>query len=88
MKMTGHTTQKVFDGYYSVLDKDIMSVNDDLYSQTLKEDYNSQEEVSKPKNKISTDVENELKRLQEFYEKGILPQKIYEKKVEQILGVK
>jgi len=88
MKMTGHTTQKVFDGYYSVLDKDIMSVNDDLYSQTLKEDYNSQEEVSKPKNKVSTDVENELKRLQEFYEKGILPQKIYEKKVEQILGVK
>ena len=88
MKMTGHTTQKVFDGYYSVLDKDIMSVNDDLYSQTLKEDYNSQDEVSKPKNKVSTDVENELKRLQEFYEKGILPQKIYEKKVEQILGVK
>ena len=88
MKMTGHTTQKVFDGYYSVLDKDIMSVNDDLYSQTLKEDYNSQEEVSKPKNKVSTDVENELKRLQEFYEKGILPQKIYEKKVEQVLGVK
>ena len=88
MKMTGHTTQKVFDGYYSVLDKDIMSVNDDLYSQTLKEEYNSQEEVSKPKNKVSTDVENELKRLQEFYEKGILPQKIYEKKVEQILGVK
>ena len=88
MKMTGHTTQKVLDGYYSVLDKDIMSVNDDLYSQTLKEDYNSQDEVSKPKNKVSTDVENELKRLQEFYEKGILPQKIYEKKVEQILGVK
>lgn len=88
MKMTGHNTQKVFDGYYSVLDKDIMSVNDDLYSQTLKEDYNIKEKDSKPKNKLSTDVENELKRLQEFYEKGILPQKIYEEKVSQIIGIK
>lgn len=88
MKMTGHTTQKVFDGYYSILDKDILSVNDDLYSQTLKDDYNSQEEVSEPNEPTSTDVENELKRLQEFFDKGILPEKIYEKKVEQILGVK
>lgn len=88
MKMTGHTTQKVFDGYYSILDKDILSVNDDLYSQTLKDDYNSQEEVSEPNKPTSTDVENELKRLQEFFDKGILPEKIYEKKVEQILGVK
>ena len=88
MKMTGHTTQKVFDGYYSILDKDILSVNDDLYSQTLKDDYNSQEEVSEPNEPTSIDVENELKRLQEFFDKGILPEKIYEKKVEQILGVK
>lgn len=88
MKMTGHTTQKVFDGYYSILDKDILSVNDDLYSQTLKDDYNSQEEVSEPSKPTSIDVENELKRLQEFFDKGILPEKIYEKKVEQILGVK
>ena len=86
--MTGHTTQKVFDGYYSILDKDILSVNDDLYSQTLKDDYNSQEEVSEPNEPTSIDVENELKRLQEFFDKGILPEKIYEKKVEQILGVK
>ena len=88
MKMTGHTTQKVFDGYYSILDKDILSVNDDLYSQTLKDDYNSQEKVSEPNEPTSIDVENELKRLQEFFDKGILPEKIYEKKVEQILGVK
>lgn len=87
MKMSGHTSQKVFDGYYSVLDKDILSVNDDLYSQSLKEDYNSQETL-KPKNEVSQNVEEELKRLQEFFEKGILPQKLYEKKVEQILGIK
>jgi len=86
MKMTGHSSQKVFDGYYSVLDKDIMSVNDDLYSQTLKEDYNSSKEVPE-KSLNSSDVENELKRLQEFYDKGILPENIYQKKVEQIIGL-
>ena len=85
MKMTGHSSQKVFDGYYSVLDKDILSVNDDLYSQTLKVDYNSSKEVPE-RVSLSSDVEDKLKRLQEFYDKGILPEKIYEKKVEQILG--
>lgn len=86
MKMTGHSSQKVFDGYYSVLDKDILSVNDDLYSQTLKVDYNSSEKGSE-EDKPSSDIENELKRLQEFYDKGILPENIYQKKVEKLIGL-
>ena len=89
MKMTGHTTQKVFDGYYSVLDKDIMSVNDDLYSQTLREDYTS----PKPSNKQSKstskeELEEQLKRLLELNEKGILPDNLYTKKVSQLIGLK
>lgn len=88
MKMTGHTTYKVFDGYYEVIDKDILEVNDDLYSQNLKEDYNPSKKVSKPKQTSTSGVENELKVLHEFYEKGILPKNIYEKKVEKILGLK
>jgi hypothetical protein len=87
--MTGHTTQKVFDGYYSVLDKDIMSVNDDLYSQTLREDYTS----PKPSNKQSKstskeELEEQLKRLLELNEKGILPDNLYTKKVSQLIGLK
>ena len=87
MKMTGHSSQKVFDGYYSVLDKDILRVNDDFYSQTLKVDYNSPIDVPEGVS-LSSDVENELKRLQEFYDKGILPENIHEKRVEQLLGMK
>jgi len=89
MKMTGHTTQKVFDGYYSVLDKDIMSVNDDLYSQILKEDYTSSK-PSKKQSKPSSnqELEEQLKRLLELNEKGILPDNIYTKKVSQLIGLK
>lgn len=86
MKMTGHTTYKVFDGYYEVIDKDILEVNDDLYSQNLKEDYNSSNEVSEGEF-LSTEDENKLKRLHEVFERGGIPKHIYEKKVENILGL-
>ena len=86
MKMTGHTTYKVFDGYYEVIDKDILEVNDDLYSQNLKEDYNSSNEVSEGEF-LSTEDENKLKRLHEVFERGGIPKHIYEKKVEKILGL-
>ena len=62
MKMTGHTTQKVFDGYYSVLDKDIMSLNDDLYSQNLNEDYNTPNTTKKTsKSNFEPELEEQLK---------------------------
>lgn len=92
MKMTGHNSQKVFDGYYNVLDKDILSLvevkNEELYSQILKEDYNEQEKVTESTKSIySEEVENELKRLKEFYDKGNLPEVLYHKKVSKILGI-
>ena len=92
MKMTGHNSQKVFDGYYNVLDKDILSLvevkNEELYSQILKEDYNEQEKVTESTKSIySEEVENELKRLKEFYDKGNLPEILYHKKVSKILGI-
>ena len=89
MKMTGHTTQKVFDGYYSVLDKDIMSVNDDLYSQSLRDDYNSPKNPKK-QSKITSEpeLEEQLKRLLMLNEKGILPTELYNKKVSQLIGLK
>ena len=89
MKMTGHTTQKVFDGYYSVLDKDIMSLNDDLYSQNLNEDYNTPNTTKKTsKSNFEPELEEQLKRLFEFYDKGILPSKLYEEKVRQLINLK
>ena len=89
MKMTGHKSQKVFDGYYSVLDKDIMSVNDELYSQSLKENYTSSKPKDKPsKNIDEPELEGKLKVLLVMFEKGLLPQKLYEKKVSELIDLK
>jgi integrase len=35
MKMTGHKSRKVFDGYYEVYDEDLKYMNDDLFSEDL-----------------------------------------------------
>ena len=87
--MTGHKSQKVFDGYYSVLDKDIMSVNDELYSQSLKENYTSSKPKDKPsKNIDEPELEGKLKVLLVMFEKGLLPQKLYEKKVSELIDLK
>jgi len=90
MKMTGHRSQKVFDGYYNVLDKDIMKVNDDLFSETLKDDYNkngNESTTSKDVNISSPEVEEQLKTLLRLKEQGILPDEIYNDKVRQLIGV-
>ena len=76
----------VFDGYYEVIDKNILEVNDDLYSQNLTDEYNSSKEVSEGEF-LSTDDENKLKRLHEVFERGGIPKHLYEKKVEKILGL-
>ena len=35
MKMTGHKSRKVFDGYYEILDEDIKYMNDELFSEDI-----------------------------------------------------
>ena len=64
MKMTGHTTQKVFDGYYNVLDKDIMKVNDGLFNQELDQKKN------KKSKSITSETEEQLKTLLRFKGNG------------------
>ena len=38
MSMTGHKSQKVFDGYYNILKGDRMKNNDKIFSTNLKDD--------------------------------------------------
>jgi integrase len=80
MKMTGHTTQKVFDGYYNVLDKDIMKVNDGLFNQEL-----DQKKEKKSKS-ITSETEEQLKTLLRLKEMGTLPEDIWKEKVKQLIS--
>ena len=80
MKMTGHTTQKVFDGYYNVLDKDIMKVNDGLFNQEL-----DQKKEKKSKS-ITAETEEQLKTLLRLKEMGTLPEDVWKEKVKQLIS--
>ena len=80
--MTGHTTQKVFDGYYNVLDKDIMKVNDGLFNQEL-----DQKKGHQPQQKaITSEIEQQLKTLLRLKETGTLPEDIWKEKVKQLIS--
>ena len=80
MKMTGHTTQKVFDGYYNVLDKDIMKVNDGLFNQEL------DRKKEKKSKSITSETEEQLKTLLRLKEMGTLPEDIWKEKVKQLIS--
>ena len=78
--MTGHTTQKVFDGYYNVLYKDIMKVNDGLFNQEL-----DQKKEKKSKS-ITSETEEQLKTLLRLKEMGTLPEDVWKEKVKQLIS--
>lgn len=76
MKMTGHRSQKVFDGYYEILEKDIEGFNRNIYKKTTPE---------KQKNNSNYSLEEELKKLKTLYDKGLIPKDIYDIKVSDLL---
>jgi len=76
MKMTGHRSQKVFDGYYEILEKDIEGLNRNIYKKTSPEKQKSNSENS---------LEGELKKLKILYDKGFIPESIYNQKVSELL---
>ena len=77
--MTGHTTQKVFDGYYNVLDKDIMKVNDGLFNQELDKKKEKKSKLIKP------ETEEKLKTLLKLKEMGTIPEDVWKEKVRELI---
>ena len=81
MKITGHRSQKVFDGYYDILEKDIEGVNRNLYKS------NSLLETSLKKDNTtdSSQKEVDLKKLKSLYDKGLLPEIVYHEEVRKLI---
>ncbi len=77
MKMTGHRSQKVFDGYYEILEKDIEGLNRNIYKKTIPEKQNN--------NNNMNSLESQLEKLKTLYDKGLIPKDIYDKKVSDLL---
>lgn len=86
MKMTGHKSRKVFDGYYEVYDEDLKYMNDDLFSEELdtpktKKTTEPQQEITSP---FTEEQEEELKQLKYSLDKGWITKELFEKEFNRI----
>jgi integrase len=83
MKMTGHKSRKVFDGYYEILDEDIKYKNDDLFSEMIVEENKSlktqkiqpQQKTTSP---FSKEKEQEIEKLKYSLDKEWITQEKYD----------
>ena len=81
MDMTGHKSQKVFDGYYSIIKGHRMKNNDKIFSLQLNDD-----DKKEPKTGISFHQEEELKKYKSLFDSGLIPKDIYHDEVKRILA--
>jgi hypothetical protein len=70
----------VFQGYFSTIDEELDKSGKMMFSITNEEPI----EVQKTEPK-KTDLQSELQKLKDLFEKGLIPQSVYEKKVEELL---
>lgn len=84
MSLSGHSSQKVFDGYYKVLDKDLLKNNHEMFSMGV-------ESEKKPKKETKsfdlTDEQiNQLRRLKSSYDEGLIDDEEYKMRKTGVLG--
>ncbi len=80
MSMTGHKSQKVFDGYYNILKGDRMKNNDKIFSTNLKDD------KSEESSGISKHQEEQLTKYKSLFDSGLLPKEVYLEEVRKIIN--
>ena len=82
MSMTGHKIRKVVDGYYEILDKEKRDVNDDLFSDDLKQKPSTIKSISTNQktssNPFSKQQEDEIEKLKYSLDKGWISQIKYD----------
>ncbi len=79
MSMSGHTTEKVFRRYFSTTTKELDEEGKKMFSMDLSEkDFQTNE-------KIENNIEGKLKELKDLFEKGLIPEEIYHRKVSELV---
>ena len=82
MSLSGHNSQKVFDRYYDVLKEDRMENNDKVFN------FNLIETPTRGKEKVvNENIKDELVKLKNLFDDGLLPLEIYMSKVNQLMGL-
>ena len=79
MSMSGHSTERVYHKYFSTTKSELDEEGQKLFSLDL----NDQNKVSRYKNDKS--LENKLKELKSLFDKDLIPETLYFKKINQLL---
>ena len=88
MKMTGHKSRKVFDGYYEVYDEDLKYMNDDLFSEDLdiptrtKKTTEPQQEKTSP---FSKEQKDKIEKLKYSLDEGWIDQNKFDELFQKIV---
>lgn len=79
MSMSGHSTEKVFRRYFSTTNDELDEEGSKLFSLELKS------EEAEKSNETKPDLESELKRLKDLFDKGLLPESVYLQKINELV---
>ena len=83
MSMSGHTTEKVFRKYFSTTSKELDNEGKKMFSLNLDDETKNEESKIPKTSNIS--LENQLKQLKTLFNKGLIPEEVYIKKVSELL---
>ncbi len=83
MSMSGHSSVRVFNGYYDVNPSDLWKKNDELFGFDLSE---NKKKIKTSNGVIDTQIENQLTVLKKLYDKGLMSEEQWNKKVGEILN--
>ena len=85
MELSGHSSQKVFDGYYKVLNKDLLKNNNEMFSLGIQTESKPKKKTS-PSLTISDEQVQQLQRWKELFDMGLIDEQEYKIKKKHILG--
>ena len=84
MSLSGHSSQKVFDGYYKVLNKDLLKNNNEMFSMGITTTKKPIQNT--PSLDITEEQINQLKRWKDMFDMELIDEEEYKNKKKLILG--
>jgi integrase len=80
MSMSGHTSEKVFQGYFSTIDEELDKTGKMMFSITNEVPKTEEKKVS-----VDSDLKTKLSQLKSLFEEGLITKDVYEMKVGELI---
>lgn len=80
MSMSGHSNDKVFQGYFSTIDEELDKTGKMMFSITNETPKKEEKKVS-----VDSELKTKLSQLKSLFEEGLITKDVYEKKVGELI---